>query len=195
MFGVKNPTPRQIAFFTSLVIGVVLSIFLVLYNLRTEIAIDWKIIFLMALAVVIVSYAVIIFSLKRYIYRKIKLIYKTIHRHKLSAEEKSNAVDINATVMDNVEKEVAEWADDREKEIENLKEWQDYRRRFLGDISHELKTPIFNIQGYLETLLDGGLHDDNINVSYLAKAARNVERLNTIVEDLQSITQLESGEL
>jgi len=195
MFGVKNPTPRQIALFTSFAIGIVVGFLLVALNVFSDNSIELKVILLMASIVVLISYTVIIFSLKRYIYRKIKLIYKTIHRHKLSAEEKQKAVDINTAVMDNVENEVAEWADDREKEIENLKEWQDYRRRFLGDISHELKTPIFNIQGYLETLLDGALYDENINMKYLSKAARNVERLNTIVEDLQSITQLESGEL
>ncbi|MEM1218267.1 MAG: ATP-binding protein, partial [Bacteroidota bacterium] len=69
------------------------------------------------------------------------------------------------------------------------------RRRFLGDISHELKTPIFNIQGYLETLIDGGMDDPNINRNYLLRAVKNVDRLNTIVEDLDSISRLETGDL
>ncbi|MCB0578851.1 MAG: sensor histidine kinase, partial [Phaeodactylibacter sp.] len=64
-----------------------------------------------------------------------------------------------------------------------------------GDISHELKTPIFNIQGYLHTLLDGAIHDEEVNVKFIRKAAKNLERLHTIVEDLEAISRLESGEL
>ena len=100
-----------------------------------------------------------------------------------------------ADIIDEVEKEVSEWAENQAEEIKALKKWQEYRRRFLGDISHELKTPIFNIQGYLETLLDGGMYDPQVHRSYLERANKNVERLNTIVEDLESISRLESGEL
>jgi two-component system phosphate regulon sensor histidine kinase PhoR len=151
--------------------------------------------FLVGGASFLISYLVIIRYLKKYIYRKIKVIYKTIHKRKVRPEEKSNTVDINQDIISEVEKEVVEWADNQAREIQQLKSWQEYRRRFLGDISHELKTPIFNIQGYLETLLDGGIHDPTINVKYLHRAIKNVDRLNTIVEDLESISRLESGEL
>ena len=70
-----------------------------------------------------------------------------------------------------------------------------YRRNFLGDISHELKTPIFNIQGYIHTLLEGGLYDEKINKNFLTRAANNVERLHFIVEDLEEISRLETGEM
>ncbi|MEL6922865.1 MAG: ATP-binding protein [Bacteroidota bacterium] len=138
------------------------------------------------------SYFVILFFLEKFIYRKIKLIYKTIHRSKLSKKEK---IDLNSDIIDEVEKEVVDWATDQQKEIDALKSLENYRREFLGNISHELKTPIFNIQGYLLTLLDGGLYDKKINESYLNRAAKNVERLQTIVEDLDSISKLESGRL
>jgi two-component system phosphate regulon sensor histidine kinase PhoR len=143
----------------------------------------------------IISYFTNIYYLQRYIYRKIKLIYKTIREERLMPHEKNTSIDMNSNIIDDVEREVAEWAANQRKEIDKYKSWASYRRQFLGDISHELKTPIFNIQGYLHTLLDGGLRDETINVSFLEKAATNVERLNTIVDDLESIARLESEEL
>lgn len=191
----KNPTPQQIAFFSSLFTTTVLLLLLTGLRLTGTVEFPW--VYLLATGVIayVAAYSVTIFYLKKYIYRKIKLIYKTIHKHKLSPTEKKEVVDIKSNIVDEVEKEVAEWADNQAKEIRQLKDWQEYRRRYLGDISHELKTPIFNIQGYLETLLDGGLHDERINVNYLSRANKNVERLITIVEDLNVISALEEGEL
>jgi two-component system, OmpR family, phosphate regulon sensor histidine kinase PhoR len=87
------------------------------------------------------------------------------------------------------------WSKERNAEIERLKKLENYRKEFLGNVGHELKTPIFNIQGYIMTLLDGGLEDDKINRNYLQRAEKSVERMVTIVDDLEAITQLESGEL
>ena len=107
----------------------------------------------------------------------------------------TKAIDLNRDVLEEVEQEVSQWADKQKKEIESLKLLEAYRREFLGNISHELKTPIFSVQGYVHTLLDGGLYDEAINKNYLRKAANNIERLLTIVEDLESISRLESGQL
>jgi two-component system phosphate regulon sensor histidine kinase PhoR len=192
---VKNPTPRQISAFSSLYATSILLAALLILKVSGLINTSYLVIFVIFAIAFLASYFIVIYYLKKYIYRKIKLIYKTIHRHKLSPEEKNNAVDINTDIIEDVEKEVQEWADNQDKQIKKLKTWQEYRRRFLGDISHELKTPIFNIQGYLETLLDGGLEDPNINKKYLQRAAKNVDRLNTIIEDLESISRLESGKL
>jgi two-component system phosphate regulon sensor histidine kinase PhoR len=143
------------------------------------------------------SYAVLIYYLRSYIYRKIKLIYKTIHNEKLAPEEKERQkkININSNVMDEVDQEVAAWAENQQREIDKYKSWAEYRRNFLGDISHELKTPIFNIQGYLESLLDGGLQDESVNLIFLQKAVKNVERLQIIIHDLETISRLESGEM
>ncbi len=191
----KNPTPQQIALLTSAVISGFLLLVLTVFRMFGSVDFAWFFLIAAALICFGVSYTVTIFYLRRYIYRKIKLIYKTIHRHKLSAVEKRESVDMRSDIVDEVEKEVSDWADTQALEIQQLKDWQEYRRRFLGDISHELKTPIFNIQGYLETLLDGGLSDPRINYSYLEKANKNVERLITIVEDLRVISNLEDGQL
>lgn len=191
----KNPTPRQIAlqaaFFIAFMVTVSVAFLDVIvaqhsYGLR---------IFWLIIMNLLFSYFIIVFYLKKYIYRKIKVIYKNIHKHKLSAEEKKEFVDINTNIIEKVEKEVEAWAESQDLEIQRYKTWAEYRRKFVGDISHELKTPIFNIQGYVHTLLDGALYDEKNNLSFLKKAAKNVERLHTIVEDLAAISRLESGEL
>lgn len=84
---------------------------------------------------------------------------------------------------------------DRQTEINLLKANEKYRKEFLGNVSHELKTPIFNIQGYVYTLLEGGIDDKDINIRYLKKAKKNIKRLITIVEDLLTISKLETREL
>jgi two-component system phosphate regulon sensor histidine kinase PhoR len=98
-------------------------------------------------------------------------------------------------ILDNVEKEVGEWAEQNDRDIEELERLATYRRRFIGDVSHELKTPIFNIQGFIHTLLDGAIHDPQVNLQYLQRAAKNVDRLQAIVEDLETINKLEAGQM
>ena len=192
---IKNPTPKQIAISAALLISAI-TLFTLLFSLLIhDLKLGYWMILLISLLVFLSSFFTFRFYLKKYIYRKVKVIYKSIHKHKLGSKNKKGDVDMDADIIGEVEKEVEEWADSQEKEILQLKTWQDYRRKFLGDISHELKTPIFNIQGFLETLLDGGLDDPSINKAYLTRAAKNVERLNTIVEDLEIISRLESGEL
>lgn len=142
----------------------------------------------------IFSYFVIRYTLERFIYNKIKLIYKTIHQLK-APKGSSKSIDIKADTIEKVNQEVQKWGEVQQKEIRQLKELAKYRREFLGNISHELKTPIFNIQGYVLTLLDGGLEDPNINKQYLMKTEKSINRMIAIVEDLEEIAHLESGEL
>lgn len=192
----KNPTPQQIAILSSswILLGV-LGVFLA-YELGVFLGLPKGIGYLfLAIGAFAVAYFVILLYLKRYIYRKIKLIYKTIHKEKLQPGDKSKTVDINTDIIGEVEKEVFEWAEDQRRELDKYKTWAEYRRNFVGDISHELKTPIFNIQGYIESLLEGGLQDPNVNISFLQRASTNVDRLQTIVQDLEAISRLESGEV
>jgi two-component system, OmpR family, phosphate regulon sensor histidine kinase PhoR len=125
------------------------------------------------------------------IFSKIKHIANQIK------SQRSTALKHNSTgnVLTDLEIEVKEWSEERKKEIEHLEKLENYRKDFLGNVSHELKTPIFNIQGYISTLLDGGLEDKTINRSYLERGMKSVDRMIAIVEDLQTITQLEKGEL
>jgi two-component system phosphate regulon sensor histidine kinase PhoR len=101
----------------------------------------------------------------------------------------------STNLLSNVKFEVEEWAKTQLKEIERLKDMERYRKEFVGNVSHELKTPIFNIQGYILTLLEGGIDDPKINMLYLKRTEKSVDRMISIVEDLESITKLESGEL
>lgn len=191
----KNPTPRQIAFLSAAWILIGAAAVFVLYQFTKDLTPRLLAYLLLFGGVFAVAYIVILRYLKKYIYRKIKLIYKTIHQEKLKPEEKNKTIDINADIIGVVEKEVAEWAENQRKELDKYKNWAEYRRNFVGDISHELKTPIFNIQGYIESLLDGGLQDPSINTTFLKRASTNVDRLQTIVQDLDVIARLESGEV
>ena len=191
---VKNPTPQQIAIFAALLITLVLALLIGLLALVSSSGFSLLSVFVLLGGGFIASYLLITYFLKNYIYRKIKLIYKSIRSTKVSSVDKAEDIDLRKDMIDEVEREVEEWAQIQNKEIESLKAMETYRRNFLGNISHELKTPIFNIQGYIHTLLEGGLYDETINKSFLTKAANNVERLQTIVQDLEEISRLESGE-
>ncbi len=191
----KNSTPQQISLFIALLTtGGGLGVFGLLWLFTDAVSWHWSWL-LFPFLLFAISYGVTIYYLKNYIYRKVKLIYKTIHDHKIANQEKVTAVDMASNIIDEVEKEVSDWAAEKAAEVAKYKSWAEYRRKFVGDISHELKTPIFNIQGYLHTLLDGGLNDEEVNVTFLQKAAKNVDRLYTIVEDLSAISRLESGDL
>ena len=189
----KNATPRQLALFAALLISGFVLLLAVIATLSGFVQLALPGLIAVFAGVFLFSYGAISYTLKRFIYRKIKLIYKSIHKFKVDAQNKKTDIDMSEDIIGDVEKEVNEWADSQAKEIDDLRELEIYRRNFMGNISHELKTPIFNIQGYIHSLLDGGLEDPDINHKYLKKAANNVERLQTIVEDLDTISSLESG--
>lgn len=130
----------------------------------------------------------------RFLYSKIRILYKTIHDTQII--DKDLKVKVQSTdALEEVEREVKEWSENRGSLIAQLKKQEKYRKEFIGNVSHELKTPIFNIQGYILTLLDGGLEDENINRAYLERAEKSINRMITIVKDLEVISKLESGEL
>lgn len=190
---IKNPTPRQIGFLIAIIVTLLVAIVVAVFIQLSDPKINWIQLAIMVPIIFVVVYLVVIVFIKEYIYRKIKLIYKSIRNHKLNPDETASKIDISSNIIDDVEQEVNDWIDDQANEISRLTEWQEYRRRFIGDISHELKTPIFNIQGYLDTLIDGAVDDPKIRDKYLESAVRNVVRLNTILEGLDAISKLESG--
>jgi len=129
--------------------------------------------------------ALIYYTVKQFFHEKIKVVYKSIYKFKGT----SSIIDLD---IDNVARVAEEWADAKEEELKQMKQDDNYRREFLGNVSHELKTPIFNIQGYIETLLDGGLSDEEVNIKYLKRTNKSVERMINIVEDLEVISRLET---
>ncbi|NOU45861.1 MAG: GHKL domain-containing protein [Bacteroidales bacterium] len=134
------------------------------------------------------------YAVDEFIYKKIKLIYKTIHSFR-SVKGSETTSSGKSESLDSVNQAVIDWGARQKMEIDELKKLAAYRREFLGNISHELKTPIFNIQGYVLTLLDGGLEDVTINRNYLMRTEQSVNRMIAIVKDLEEISKLESGEL
>ena len=124
---------------------------------------------------------------------KIDPISKTIHSYTMSQKKLRDKIDTGDVIPD-LNQEVKIRADNQSEEIKKLRQLERYRKDFLGNVSHELKTPIFNIQGYILTLLDGGMEDESINKLYLKRAEKSTNRLISIVDDLDSIARLESGE-
>ncbi|MDZ4669200.1 MAG: HAMP domain-containing sensor histidine kinase [bacterium] len=188
---IRNPKPIDIAFLISLLLSVTLGT--VTFFMRKWDLIDSVIIFTLCFGL---SFFLFFYTLEFFIYRKIKLIYKTIHSLKT---QKYDAIlknfDWDKDPISEMNKEVIKWARDNKMEIEQLKKLADFRKEFLGNVSHELKTPIFNIQGYIHTLIDGAINDPEVNIRFLNKAAKSADRLSDLVADLLAISQLESGEL
>lgn len=184
--------PRKLAFGLTLLILAFFTFLFVILTVIFELPLTTYFI-ITSILLLIFIFLLLDYSIKRFIYEKIKIIYKTIHKFQVSKKDDRKLM-IDES-LDDVNKKVVEWGDEQQKEIENLKELALYRREFLGNVSHELKTPIFNIQGYVLTLLDGGLNDPKINKKYLIRTEKSINRMIAIVEDLEKISQLESGEL
>jgi two-component system phosphate regulon sensor histidine kinase PhoR len=140
------------------------------------------------------TYQAFRYSLNRFIYSKIRLIYKSIHAVK-SGKKEGALTRGDQISIERVRAEVAQWETEKLSEIDRLQVLEQYRRDFIGNLSHEMKTPLFNIQGYVSTLIDGGLEDPAINLEYLKRTEKSIERLVRIIEDLDEIAQLESGQL
>jgi two-component system phosphate regulon sensor histidine kinase PhoR len=146
-------------------------------------------------ATMVSSFIFIYYMIERYIVAKIKIIYKLIHNLKLGKDLKDAIGDhVSSDPINDVEIEVKEWAREKKTEIEELKKQEQFRRDFLSNVSHEFKTPLFAIQGYIEALQDD-MDDPEMVKQFLDKAAKNVDRLSYLVKDLDEISKLETGEI
>ena len=142
------------------------------------------------------SYGLILFTLEKFIYRKIKLIYKFIHQTKATRKEEVYFKYIlPKKSIDEVREDVQSWGEKQNEEIELLKRNEAYRKEFLQNLAHEIKTPIFAIQGYVDTLLNGAMDDMAVRKKFLENTGKNVDRLVNLVNDLDEISKLERGEL
>lgn len=144
-----------------------------------------------SLSIAVFSFFVIQYRVERFIYRRVKKIYDDVSLLE-STTFRSEAV---TTDMKTLTNQVKKFATDKKLEIETLKIREEYRREFLGNVSHELKTPLFTVQGYLSTLIDGAIEDKKVRKKYLERAEKGVERLVYIVEDLDLISKLELGDV
>ena len=176
----KLNTPISISLFLS--ITILLFVFLGFY-LSNYFDFIWiSLILLLPLTI-----AMIYFVVQKFFHERIRLVYKNIYKFKGTSR-------LNELDIENVEKEVEDWANQTVEQLEKMKKDEDYRREFIGNVSHELKTPIFNIQGYIQTLIDGGIDDNEVNMKYLKRTNKSVDRMINIVEDLEVISKLETDQ-
>ncbi len=140
----------------------------------------------------LVAYFIFYYLLKKFINNRLSLIYRSIQVSNNLYKDQKSTID---EVIQKAESDVKNWKEDRTTEISKLKEQEQFRREFLGNLAHELKTPVFSIQGYISTLLDGALEDENINRSFLERANKATDRMVGILEDLDQIAKLEVEDL
>lgn len=189
MLNTQNLTPKQLSVFTALVISVSIAIGIYFITL------NWRYVLGALLLVFSGSYFLIQFTLEKFIYRKIKLIYKFIHQTKATRKEEVYFKYIlPKKSIDEVREDVERWGNKQTEEIELLRKNEAFRKEFLQNLSHEFKTPIFAIQGYVDTLLNGAMDDLKVRKRFLENTERNVERLVNLVNDLDEISKLELGE-
>src|SRR6478735_9548481 len=164
MLSTKNLSPRQLSFFTAAILSVPVGLLITLVEK------DWRWGLVSFIVILGGSYYLISFVLERFIYRKIKLIYKQIYQTKATKKEETYYKYIlPQKSIDEVREDVEKWAEENKEEMEVLKQNEQFRREFLQNLSHEFKTPVFAIQGYVETLLQGALGNPAVNRSFLEK--------------------------
>ena len=173
----KLNTPIKFTLFLSLILFIHIIIFVAISTLIN--------IYISAIILFVILMVSIFYILQYQFYEKIKIIYKNIYKFKGT----SSILELN---LESADKEAENWANQKEEELLILQKNENYRREFIGNVSHELKTPIFNIQGYVQTLIDGGIKDENVNMKYLKRANISVDRMINIVEDLEVISRLET---
>lgn len=191
----KNLTPNSVAFYNATLATLVSLLGFLFFSYLFNSPLKWEMPLVQSFTVFFSSFIFTRYAIKEFVHKKFKLIYKIIHNFKLNKETIPSKIRMDENLFNDVYQDVEAWGNQHKDEIESLKSQAQYRKEFLGNVSHELKTPIFNIQGYLLTLLEGGLEDESINRKFLMKAEKSVERMITIVEDLDIVSRLESGQL
>lgn len=190
MFSTKNISPRQLAAFTALILAMPVS--LLIWYLTKK----WWVGLICFVIIFAGSYLLVSFMMERFIYRKIKLIYKFIYKTKATKREETYyKYVLPQKSIDEVREDVEAWATKNEEELELLRRNEQFRKEFLQNLSHEFKTPVFAIQGYVDTLLSGAMTNPEVNKKFLEKTAKNVDRLTHLLNDLDEISKLERGEL
>lgn len=185
-------SPRQVALVASLIVAIATAVIAVIGRYSPMLSSEWWWPILVGLLIFLSAFGAFSFGIERFIHSRIKMLYRTVHDLRRNKPGRDR-LDLKGDVLNKVSTEVTEWATARRDEIKELHEREKFRREFIGNLAHELKTPIFNIQGYILTLLEGGLEDDKVNRDFLHRASNGVDRLMKIVEDLDLITKLESG--
>lgn len=185
----KSISPAQLILYTSLGVAIIAGIS-GLFLLWNVVPLTWYWVLFFALFLGFSAYILNYISVKLFLYNRIKVIYRAIRRRKLDSDQRIE-VDMSKDLLAEVTKETESFVADRNMEVMHLRQQEQFRREFLGNLAHELKTPVFSIQGYIMTLLEGGLEDPSVNTKFLERASKAVDRITTLLEDLDQITQME----
>ena len=190
VFDTKNLSPRPLSLITAVIIAsanALLSLFLHQ---------SWYVPIIIFIITFVIIYLLYYYTLQRFIYRKIKIIYKFIYQTKATKKEEFFYKNIlPQKSIEEVSEDVQKWAMQRKDEIELLRANEQFRKEFLMNLAHELRTPIFSVQGYVDTLLGGALEDKEVNRKFLSNASKSIDRLVRLVDDLDEISKLESGKI
>ncbi len=186
-------TPRSLALLIAIIVSLLTGIGFVLISTLPK---NQQLLILIAytLFVFTITFLASLILVNLFVSKRIKPLYKALYSIDKANADLVEELDQN-NLLQRLEYDLRVWVEAHADEIDRLKQMERYRKEFLGNVSHELKTPIFNIQGYVLTLLDGGLEDPTINRRYLERTEKSINRLIGIVEDLELITKLEAGEL
>ena len=182
---------RQKIRFQSLFYSIVISIVICLiasaifgeFSIESIFSLNFLLLFILCSTVV---YVIGAFFVKFFLYNSVRVISDEIFQS-----------DVDSTITTNMEdllNKIRQYDDDQKSEISEMKKQETFRREFIGNLAHELKTPLFTSESYILTLLDGAIDDDEVNKKYLKIAGKAIHRLNLIVKDLDLITKIESGE-
>lgn len=181
-YGFALVTALYVAFFLTIIVGLYQYFFREIY---------FPFLFVFLMICFAFCFFIVQFRVDHFIYRKVKSVYDKVSLLDSVSLPKTPVTTDMETLIGEVEK----FAEERKLEIETLKIRENYRKEFMGNVAHELKTPLFTVQGYILTLLDGAMKDKKVRKKYLNRARKGVERLIYIVQDLDMITQLEAGSL
>ncbi len=189
----KFTSPKSMALFLATVFAILTVAITCIFSF-TELSGVLELWIIYVLSMFIIFYIIIYYAFYNFIIQKINPIYKTIYKTNISKSELLEKLE-SRDIFTAVEQDVDTWAQNKTSEIIQLQKLANYRKEFLGNVSHELRTPVFAIQGYISTLLDGGIEDESINTRYLEKSDKNINRMITIINDLETISKLETSEL
>tara|TARA_R110001592_G_scaffold307299_2_gene580761 strand:+ start:293675 stop:294760 length:1086 start_codon:yes stop_codon:yes gene_type:complete len=192
-----DTSPKTIAWFNATMVFalyVALTILIAFLNKYVEL---WILILLSIPVYIFIAFRLAYYCLDALVYPKVKLIYKTIHNLKGPAKNIDYVTNSynSRDFLKKINQDVVSWSIRNKEEIESLKERENFRRDYVGNLAHELRTPLFLVQGYVQTLFEGGIDDELKSKYFLEKAAKGVDRMVNLIEDLEAITKLEAGNI
>ena len=184
-------SPRIIALLLACLISALTLTFLTFVEGVTN-----SILFVVGITSFVISFFLVLYAIELLVFREVNKMYKTIHQLKIRDFSISRKTIVkNSNPFKKLNDEVFVYVARKQREIDELKRLEQFRREFLADISHELKTPIFAAQGFIHTLIDGAIHDERVRDKFLSKAAQSLDGLDALVKDLVALSQLETGEV